>query len=337
MSNWIFEPYPERADGGELWMLRLKRWSRLPAPLFGLAAGLLVGGTVLLPVAVGAPSDPVDVVLSAAFFGMSIAVLAGFTPHVFNGAARDLGELAPVVGLSAEEATQLSSAMVRMPAAALARYTLIGVAIGLVHCWLLGVFHLEGLYAVTQGAGTLSLWVTMFWTVPALLSNAEIFSWLGDRADVDLLRPERLAPFGATAVRPTLYIIGMLCAYPIIVLPAEMGFASPSLLGFGASIASMFGLFFLPLRGIRRAISRKRQAVIKGLDARLSVEGDIEQQSAERLREIETVLALRDRIAHVSSWPLDLAGVRRVLLYFVLPPLTWAMAAMVEMLIDQQL
>ena len=49
---------------------------------------------------------------------------------------------------------------------------------------------------------------------------------------------------------------------------------------------------------------------------------------------MDTLLDMRERVAHAPGWPMDLAGVRRILLYVVLPPLTWAAAALVEMLID---
>jgi hypothetical protein len=49
---------------------------------------------------------------------------------------------------------------------------------------------------------------------------------------------------------------------------------------------------------------------------------------------MDTILDMRERVAQAPGWPLDLAGVRRILLYIVLPPLTWAAAALVEMFID---
>lgn len=336
MNDPTFESVEARAGGEALWVLRAQRASRLPAPAFGLLSGALTAGVVLLPIILGVSADAEDVLLSAAFFGMSIAVLTGFTPHIFYGAARDLQELAPVIPLADDEAKELGRALVRMPRRSMLLYTLLGVAMGLLHCWLLGVFGLGGLSRLTQGFSTLTLWIAMFWTIPPLLSNAEIFSWLGGRAEVDLLRPHRLAPFGATAVRPTLFVIGMLCAYPILVLPAEHGLSLASLLGFAASIASMFGLFFLPLRGIRRSILSARGEALARLDERLEIDGEIAGQDADRLREIVSLLSLRDRVAHVSSWPLDLAGIRRILLYVVLPPVTWTAAAMIEMLVNQQ-
>jgi len=42
---------------------------------------------------------------------------------------------------------------------------------------------------------------------------------------------------------------------------------------------------------------------------------------------------MRERVVQAPGWPLDLAGIPGILLYIVLPPLTWAAAALVEMFI----
>lgn len=59
--------------------------------------------------------------------------------------------------------------------------------------------------------------------------------------------------------------------------------------------------------------------------------------SAETLTEIDTLLDLRQRIVSSPGWPLDLAAVRRIVLYISLPPLTWTAAALVERLVDSAL
>ena len=78
---------------------------------------------------------------------------------------------------------------------------------------------------------------------------------------------------------------------------------------------------------------------ISKLDARVEAIGPAElgEVPAETLRELDTLLDMRERVAQAPAWPFDLAGVRRILLYAVLPPFTWAAAALVEILIDRLL
>ena len=91
--------------------------------------------------------------------------------------------------------------------------------------------------------------------------------------------------------------------------------------------------------GIRVRIRETRQESLAALDARIeSLDiGDVANASVKVMDEMDTVLDMRERVARAPGWPLDLAGVRRILLYIVLPPLTWAAAAIVEMLIDSAL
>jgi len=92
----------------------------------------------------------------------------------------------------------------------------------------------------------------------------------------------------------------------------------------------------MPLRGIRRRIRETRTAALQQLDARYDAISRDGLTSAEpqQLSAMDTLLDMRERVAQAPGWPMDLAGVRRILLYVVLPPLTWAAAALVEMLID---
>ena len=99
---------------------------------------------------------------------------------------------------------------------------------------------------------------------------------------------------------------------------------------------SLVGIVALPLRGIRRRIREARTAALTQLDAQYDAisQGGLTAAEPQQLSAMDTVLDMRERVAQAPGWPMNLAGVRRILLYVVLPPLTWAAAALVEMLID---
>ena len=50
---------------------------------------------------------------------------------------------------------------------------------------------------------------------------------------------------------------------------------------------------------------------------------------------MEALLSHRDRIADLSTWPLDVKLASRIALYVVLPPIAWSAAALVEVLIER--
>jgi hypothetical protein len=329
----------QRHRSPELWLLRAQSLTRLGPVAFGVSMGLLTLVLLMLPLYLyGYPTDILrDSLEGALFFGLSIGVLAGCSSPVFRGASADIAALQGVLPLSAVELSQLQASVTREPRREVLRTMLLGSACALLHSWLMALHEQPPLVGATTALGTLLLWIAMFSTVAPLIGNALIFSRLGAMANPDLLRPSRHAAFGRAALRPTLFIIAMLCVYPILALSG--GLRGSVLFGFASTVLSLFALFFLPLGGIRRRIREVRETTLRALDARADrlYPEEIASARAEQLFELDAVLDIRERVARASAWPLDLQGVQRIMLYVILPPLTWAAAALVEIFIDGRL
>jgi len=208
--------------------------------------------------------------------------------------------------------------------------------LGVLHSFVLNN-HLSPMnFAIPQFCGTILLWVGMFITVPPLIRNAALFSSLGRIARPDLLRPSRHAAFGAAALRPALLMTGMLCAYALLFLSGDNPLDGPVVIGIIAGLIPSIGIVALPLRGIRGRIREERQETLAALDARLDniTQGDIAGADADTLFQLDAILDMRERVAKAPAWPFDVNALKRMLLYTVLPPLTWAAAAIVEMMVD---
>ena len=52
------------------------------------------------------------------------------------------------------------------------------------------------------------------------------------------------------------------------------------------------------------------------------------------LEDLAPLLGYRREVAQVSTWPFDGSNVTRLLFYMIIPPLTWAGAALIENLVD---
>lgn len=325
-----------RANAPELWLLRLQRLTRLPPLAFGVAAGLLTFLLVALPIILvyGWQEATRQMLDGAVFFGLTIGILAGFSAPVYRGAQQDIQALGAVIPYRNDDRQRLAECLTRETTPRALRMAALGIAAGLLHCWMMGTQYLPLAYAVSQLTGTLLVWLMMWTTISTLINNASIFATLGGQSTPDLLRPTRHAAFGRAALRPALFIIALLCVYPVLALGGAL--SGGSLIGMAATMVSLFILFFPPLVGIRRRIREVRSATLAELDHRIDdlYTDRIASADAERLFELDAVLDIRERVARASAWPLDLDGVRRILLYVVLPPLTWAAAALVEMLID---
>lgn len=331
----------KRASAPELPLLRLQALSRLPPVAFGLLCGLIMVLIATSPaIILEVPREVfLDVLGGGLFFGASVAIVAGFSRPVLHAAAMDLKQLAPVLPMSETALRTAARALSRMTTRTQWLLMLTGLASGLMHSWLLGHHRALPAFATTQYLNTTLLWVVMILTVTPLISNARLFATLGKMAKPDLLRPTRHSAFGSAALRPALLLIALLCAYSLLFLGDGNPLGGPVLIGATASLISLIGIVALPLRGIRRRIRELREQTLSELDARLDAitSGNIAKASAEDLFQLDAVLDMRERVARAPSWPFDVDALKRILLYIVLPPLTWAAAAIVEMFIDSLL
>ncbi|MCC5886821.1 MAG: hypothetical protein JJT88_10335 [Gammaproteobacteria bacterium] len=279
------------------------------------------------------------VAATASFFVASLGLLAGLAQIVFPSARQDLAQLTRLSTLPSDSLCAMSDALERLPrrSALMALPPALGLAAG--HIWLLGP---SSPHLGPQWAGNICnvlLWVAMFQISVPLINNARLFSLLGRCTTVNLYQPGELTAFGRAAIRPCLFIIALQCAYVLLMLPDDARFAVGTAVGLMVSMVLVAALFFLPLRGIRSRIRSRRRQVIAALDARLARLPQADDRAADSasLAEVESLLALRARMAAVSAWPLGLEGVRRLLFYLVLVPLTWVGAALVEMLLEARL
>ena len=105
-----------RADGRELWLLRAQRGSGLPAPAFGLAAGLATFAVTALPaLAPDADRDrALAFVASGAFFGVSIGMIGAIMPGVFAAALEELERLRPILPDAPEDLALFRRARTRL-------------------------------------------------------------------------------------------------------------------------------------------------------------------------------------------------------------------------------
>lgn len=273
-----------------------------------------------------------------AFFVVSLGMLAGISRHVFPAAIDDLAALDSCLDCNTATRAQLARALLRYPRAASLRLVPVAALIGIGHVLLLGQnTPVTGLW-IGSMVGTLLIWQMMFQLALPLVHNARLFSLLGQACRVDLYRPERLNAFGTTAIRPCLLIIALQCAYAIFLLSEQATLSAGLLLGLGASMGLVAGLFFKPLVGIRHNIRQELARASNEVDQALTaMNAPTRPLSTPDLQRVGALLALRQHLGQISSWPLGFQGVRRMLFYLILVPLTWVGAALVEMLIDGRL
>lgn len=121
--------------------------------------------------------------------------------------------------------------------------------------------------------------------------------------------------------------MGALAFMPLQSLDAEFRWLNYQT-GLVVGLISSALLFYLPLSGVRSAVRETKKRRIEALQAA------IESADRAKVQELEALLAHRERVQHLSTWPVDLSILSRVALYLIIPPLAWVGAALVESLVQ---
>lgn len=218
----------------------------------------------------------------------------------------------------------------------------LGLALGL----LLSVFNTQPLSILRHSRlvvleGSLSFGQVFLWSVIGLLLVSRFrvsraFAQLGREVHLDLLRVDRLRPLARAGLVDMAVIAGALLFTPLQSLDAEFRWENYR---FGLLVALPASAFFLlwPLVPLHERLRQERERRVRAIEAEIDALGMPAPSATAELDRLETLLAHRDRLAGVSTWPLGTRLLSRVFLYLVIPPLAWAGAALVERLVEQLL
>ncbi len=178
--------------------------------------------------------------------------------------------------------------------------------------------------------GNVILWMVAALLTVGRLHDARAMRRLGGHMEIDLYALDRLRPIGRAAVRDVLVVMGALAFMPLQSLDAEFRWVNYQTgLIFGLISASL--LFYLPVSGVHDGIRRAKTARLTDLNSR------IDAADRNDVGTLEQLLAHRERILHLSAWPVDVSIVSRVGFYLIIPPLAWVGAALVETLVQSYL
>ena len=99
----------------------------------------------------------------------------------------------------------------------------------------------------------------------------------------------------------------------------------------------MLLMLFLPIWPVHRLLAEKKRRTLDDLTQQIVSAPKLTDDQASALAVLNPLLAFRREIMHVSEWPFDIGLLARLLLYLILPPLTWVGAALIENLVDSVL
>ncbi len=183
----------------------------------------------------------------------------------------------------------------------------------------------------------MTLWLIMTYSFAIMVRLANELAQLGRHGIcIDLLATHKLSSFMEIGQRIMLIAVGgftfLLVQAALVGELATVDWLPPVLLILPLAI----WLFVRPMWGIRGAIKAARDAELERVDQAL---GHREHWSTEAIAspKVEALIRFRERILAVPEWPVTRSALWRPLLYFVIPPLAWFAAALVENFVDTAL
>ncbi len=322
-----------------IWLLKLVLPIRYGRTLTGV---LLL--SVLLPVFYAGAAQASEHTPPALFFGLIIAYIIPVFSFITAKAQETLCVLRPILALGDAEFERvhagLDSTGLFLPLA-----SLFGGALG-------ACVHTVFIYQSVSDAvltafssfpgflsvlGTLMVWVVMTTVIVMLIRQARVFGYLGGAvARVSLLDIRALLPFARVSIISSLAIIGALALFPLINLEGGLNLAE-SVPGVVAILGPLVVIFIIPVWPLHKRLVKLKEKeltrVSDKIEASLDDPGEVDLESAD----IDTLLPLLTylrEIAQLSTWPFNLGSFTTLAFYLIIPPLTWAGAALIENLVD---
>lgn len=341
-------PAKEPAALRMAWLLRVQNRLRITPLQFGIVAALLFLSMFLANlIAVYAAVEPEPRVLwtvsvIAVVNCCAIGYAAGFIIWSAHRAREDLITLRPLTRASEHHVADAilrplsPRAMTVVVLATIAIWVIVNLVFGSIGRQLRGTEPVNPLYYWNVPV-FMTLWLLMTYSFAIMVRMANVLARLGRHGiRIDLLATHKLSSFMEIGQRIMLIAVGGLTF--LLVQAALVGELStvdwlPPLM---LILPLAVWLFARPMWGIRGAIKQARDAELERLDREL---GHRERWSTEAIAnpQVDALIRHRERILAVSEWPVTRSALWRPTLYFVIPPLAWFAAALVQNLVDSAL
>lgn len=153
-------------------------------------------------------------------------------------------------------------------------------------------------------------------------------------APLDLLDLRPVAPFTNQALTHALVTVGMLAVFGLFAV--DQGISSivviMSILTLGLAVASLL----LPLRGVHDRIATAKSNELDWIDQRIrDHRADLQSGPHDRDGRLADLVAYRTLITEVREWPFSQSTLMRVVLYLLIPLVSWLVSGLAGALIER--
>jgi len=325
----------------KIWLLYLV----FPFPYGKLLSGVLLFAVLFPFFHLGQGEGNADQA-PALFFSLIIAYIIPIFSFITAKLQEALMELRPSLDLDDQLFEQVLVKLHSASPVLIVVYLLAGALTGFAHMSFIRgstssfIDSLSTITGFMSGFGTLLVWMAMTTVVAMLIRQTRLFAHLGaHKTRVSLLNTHKLLPFARVSISTSLVLIGALAFTPLISLKTGFNLAE-SAPGVIAGLIPLVALFFIPVWPIHRHLVRMKAQELAVLNERIEAcqnaagEVDVESKTFDRLVQL---LNYRREITLISTWPFDVGNITRLAFYLIIPPLTWAGAALIEVVVTSML
>tara|TARA_R110001592_G_scaffold337300_1_gene623438 strand:- start:25876 stop:26892 length:1017 start_codon:yes stop_codon:yes gene_type:complete len=326
----------------KIWLLKLV----LPIRYGRLLTGILLL-SLLLPFFYLGAGEVSEGYTPALFFSLILAYIIPVFSFITAKSHEALVELRPILELD-DQAFEQAQARLHSASPAYTVLCLVGGALA-------GAVHMSYIRGSVNGfiaemvisvpgfmstLGALMVWMVMTTVVAMLIRQTLLFARLGAHTvRVSLLNTRKLLPFARVSISATLAVIGALAFFPLIGLESGLDLAE-SLPGAIALLVPLLIMFITPVWPVQRRLAQLKERELAILNDKIEACSEatgVTDIETHRIDLLLPLLSYRREISQLSTWPFDVGNITRLTFYLIIPPLTWAGAALIEKVVDSLL
>jgi hypothetical protein len=158
-----------------------------------------------------------------------------------------------------------------------------------------------------------------------------LFVQAGKVVPIDPYELSALEPFARAGMADTLFIVGALVLTIVQSIDATFRYQN-YLWALVVALPAMLILLFRPMLGIHSRIKAFKRKELEAVNA--LIRAAPKTLGHGEVTSLEPLLQRRDRIRSLSTWPVNISMVTRLIVYGVIPPVAWVAAALVEQLVE---
>ena len=277
------------------------------------------------------------------FFCLMIAYIIPASDYISEQVVLAFDSLKPNLELSPHELEKTRERIIHKSLSTQLNSLGTGFLLGCAHVYLLILVSandptwIRTLLDQFQLIATVVIWCLITTVINQLISNARIFARLArEHTRIDLFDAESLGAFSRVAVYSTLVLVGAQASMPLLLLQSEANYLT-MIPGFLLLSFAMLVIFLLPLLPISARIRNHKQrelALIQDRIGSLMASHSSPLEDDKVLVKLQPLLEYRREVKQVSAWPFESTIFFRLLIYLVIPPITWVGAALIERLME---